>query len=602
MVGVGVAMLIAGSIGASTASADGSAGYFSALTPSGDTQLQSPRFLAVSASLPDGDVLIAGGRDNSGNAMQSAELFDPATDTFTALPATGNTELQTARAGAIAASLPNGKVLIAGGQTVGGTLVLSAELFNPITDTFTALTASGNTELQAVRFLSTAASLPDHDVLIAGGLDSGGSTVRTAELFDPANNTFTALPATGNTELSTARDGAVAASLPNGQVLISGGYAVQNSELFNPVSGTFTSLPASADLPAPVGFVSTATSLPNGQVLAAGGSSANIGAASAALFNPGSETFTQLPAPGNTELQTAREGAVAALLPNGQVLIAGGSTDGQNGGDLSSAELYTTAPAAAGGTFGSQTVSQPAPQSVITVTNVGGPSLSISGTSLAGTDASDFLIAADACTGRTLSFGQSCTITAGFTADSAGAKSATITLADDQPSATVINLTGTGVAPNSGPTGPTGPIGATGGVGATGDPGATGGVGATGVTGATGGPGANGATGAPGAAGANGMVELVTCKTVVVGTRKHHKTVKRCSARLTSAPLKFTATAGSARVVLSRNGIIYATGRAVHSGTQVRMLLTPVQRIHRGTYTLRLTHGHRTRSSTITIT
>ena len=207
IVGVGVAMLIAGSIGASTASAAGSAGYFSTLTPSGNTQLQSPRFLAVSASLPNGKVLIAGGRDNSGNAMQSAELFDPATDTFTALPSTGNTELQTARAGAVAASLSNGKVLIAGGQTVGGTLVLSAELFDSTTNTFSALTASGNTELQAVRFLSTAASLPNGDVLIAGGLNGGGSPVRTAELFDPVSNTFTALPAAGNTELSTRATG-----------------------------------------------------------------------------------------------------------------------------------------------------------------------------------------------------------------------------------------------------------------------------------------------------------------------------------------------------------------------------------------------------------
>jgi hypothetical protein len=51
--------------------------------------------------------------------------------------------------------------------------------------------------------------------------------------------------------------------------------------------------------------------------------------------------FTALPASGSTELQTARDGAVAAALPNGQVLIAGGFTGGSY---LQSAELYSPAP------------------------------------------------------------------------------------------------------------------------------------------------------------------------------------------------------------------------------------------------------------------
>ena len=56
-------------------------------------------------------------RRRSGGILQSAELFDPSTNTFTALAASGNTELQTARTGAVAAALPGGRVLIAGGST-----------------------------------------------------------------------------------------------------------------------------------------------------------------------------------------------------------------------------------------------------------------------------------------------------------------------------------------------------------------------------------------------------------------------------------------------------------------------------------------------------
>ena len=126
--------------------------------------------------------------------------------------------------------MPDGKVLVAGGFGNGGGPELTAELFDPATDTFTALPASGNTQLQAARFPAVAASLPDGQVLIAGG-QNGGAGVQSAELFDPAADTFTALPASGNTELQTARSGAVAAALPNGQVLIAGGSATCSTDL-----------------------------------------------------------------------------------------------------------------------------------------------------------------------------------------------------------------------------------------------------------------------------------------------------------------------------------------------------------------------------------
>lgn len=56
--------------------------------------------------------------------------------------------------------------------------------------------------------------------------------------------------------------------------------------------------------------------------------------------------------------------------------------------------------------------------------------------------------------------------------------------------------------------------------------------------------GAPGATGASGPRGPAGKIELVTCKPVTTGKRKHKKTVQKCSSKLTSAPVKFT-TAGS---------------------------------------------------------
>ena len=59
--------------------------------------------------LPNGKVLVAGG-DNGSGYLASAELYDPASGTWTA---TGS--LNTARYCHTATLLPNGKVLVAGG-------------------------------------------------------------------------------------------------------------------------------------------------------------------------------------------------------------------------------------------------------------------------------------------------------------------------------------------------------------------------------------------------------------------------------------------------------------------------------------------------------
>ena len=111
--------------------------------------------------LLSGKVLVAGGENNF--PLNSAELYDPATGTWTA---TGS--LATSRSSHTATLLPNGNVLVAGGFTDQNFFPLnSAELYDPNSETWTP-TASMNIPARAVH---TATLLLNGKVLVAGGRD-----------------------------------------------------------------------------------------------------------------------------------------------------------------------------------------------------------------------------------------------------------------------------------------------------------------------------------------------------------------------------------------------------------------------------------------------
>ena len=97
--------------------------------------------------------------------------YDPATGEWST---TGN--LIATRYGQTATLLQNGKVLIAGGSDDGDLAytLASAELYDPVTGTWS---VTGN--LNASRFSHTATLLPDGKVLAAGGFTIG-SPVRPA--------------------------------------------------------------------------------------------------------------------------------------------------------------------------------------------------------------------------------------------------------------------------------------------------------------------------------------------------------------------------------------------------------------------------------------
>jgi galactose oxidase-like protein len=230
--------------------------------------------------LPNHNVLIAGGFSSESTyaSLASAEIYNSKTATFSY---TGS--MTAARSNHTATLLANGEVLIAGGSSIANSppfVTATTEIYDPATGVFTA-TGSMTTP----REYHTATLLPDGTVLIAGGDDNTGAALDSAELYNPATGAFTSVGS-----MTTARDQPTATLLTSGKVLIAGGSfpPLNSAELYDPATQTFTLTGSMLD----AREVHTATLLTDGKVLMAGGAGANGPLASAELFDPGTGTFS----------------------------------------------------------------------------------------------------------------------------------------------------------------------------------------------------------------------------------------------------------------------------------------------------------------------
>lgn len=154
--------------------------------------------------LHDGRVLLSGGEVNSpgggtGTVVDTAEIFDPVTETIAPTGSLGKP-----RTGHSATTLPDGRVLVAGGQGLCDTVrdafrgcslpaLQDAEIYDPATGTFT---PTGG--MSAVQGRTAGLLLPDGRVLVLpmstphpNWASNGGDDSGVVETYDPSSGTFT---------------------------------------------------------------------------------------------------------------------------------------------------------------------------------------------------------------------------------------------------------------------------------------------------------------------------------------------------------------------------------------------------------------------------
>jgi hypothetical protein len=256
----------------------------------------------VAATLPDGRVLVAGGEGRRGT-LDSARVWDPST---ASLRKTG--ALNQERTLAAGVTLTDGRVLVVGGEG-RRELVGTAELWDPESGTFS---LAG--ELEAARVRADAIVLGDGRVAVIGG--SGSGDVRSIEVWDPQAAGFRTAGV-----MPESRMGHASVLLSDGRVLITGGESergpLDTALLWDPASGDVTE----AGQMLVDRYDHSATLLPDGRVIIIGGwtKRGTVVTAAAEIWDPVTNTFA--PA-GSMAERRARHSATP--LPDGRVLVVGG--------------------------------------------------------------------------------------------------------------------------------------------------------------------------------------------------------------------------------------------------------------------------------------
>jgi hypothetical protein len=184
----------------------------------------------ASVALPDGKVLVVGGHIQGFDITSTAEIYDPIADTWTLY------NIDNAHDGCSFVELNDGRFMFYGGFPYGGGSGQSnaTTIYDPVAGLF-----SNGPTMNVSRAFSSAVKLSDNRVLVVGNWYNTGD----AEIYDPVANNFTSV---GTPVMERANP--LVFPCNDGGAVVIGGYGIYGSPnysdvvYFDPSNSQFTSL------------------------------------------------------------------------------------------------------------------------------------------------------------------------------------------------------------------------------------------------------------------------------------------------------------------------------------------------------------------------
>jgi len=304
--------------------------------------MQTSRAFHGAVTLLDGRVMVVGGitgpfQGTTGayytSTLNSAEIYDPATDSWTTTPA-----MSEYRAGATANLLPDGRVLVAGGTKgdssnnlasvtdIMGTATKTTEIYDPATNSWVL-----GPKLPEPKAGASSLTLSDGRIMIAGGITHTfifGIPIpdfsEKITFYNPASNTFES-----TVNMVSKRALFPLTELADGRVFIPGGAGgdifnigpIRKCEVYDPTNGSTTAAP---NLSIGCAF-SGCVLLPDGRALVVGGGEGTlddpIPIANCWIYDPASNTLNDSP-----PLLLEHAGGTVVLTSKSNIVVLGGET------------------------------------------------------------------------------------------------------------------------------------------------------------------------------------------------------------------------------------------------------------------------------------
>lgn len=287
--------------------------------------MSTPRGNFTTTTLPNGNLLMTGGT-NGQTTLSAVDIFNPATQTFSpAAPMLLGRDLHTTTL------LTNGTVLVTGGFSAQGAstgTVNDCEIYYPNTNTWVE-----TTPLNQARDNFTATVMPDGNVVVVGGYQNG-SYLNSVEVYYSTSATWSYLA-----PIPEARALHTAALLSNGKLLVAGGVngtgVLSTAWIYDPIANSWS---AAAGMPYKVHSAGSAL-LSNGDVLITGGDNGfgELDTALRYVFASNSWLTTEFYLSAGGAKQ-GRLNHTTTLLPNGEVMVAGGAT--ADGNTITDVQLF----------------------------------------------------------------------------------------------------------------------------------------------------------------------------------------------------------------------------------------------------------------------